>query len=61
MRIKIEPEGFGTLKDGPFICDAEEIGLRYVENSMGRVYDVIDKQLFFLMVVEHGITFTRLD
>jgi hypothetical protein len=61
MRIKIELSEFGTSKGKHILFDAEEIGLRYVENSMGRVFDTIDEQLFFLMVIKHGITFTRLD
>lgn len=62
MRIKIESDVFGTLGRTPFILsDADIIGLHYVENSRGRVFDIVDEQLFFLMVVKYGITFKRLD
>jgi len=47
------------------VCDSEEIGLRYIaiyiKKNFARVYDIIDEQLFFLKVVEHGITFEKLD
>jgi hypothetical protein len=66
MRIKIETDGWGTLTGEMIIvCDSEEIGLRYIaiyiKKNFARVYDIIDEQLFFLKVVEHGITFEKLD
>lgn len=59
MRIKINANEWGTLRDDqPTILIEEEIGLRYVENSRRTMFDVIDKELFFLSVIKYGISFT---
>lgn len=61
VKINIHENGWGTLRyEQPMLCE-EEVGLLNVENSMMSIFDVIDKKLFFLSVIKHGIKFTILD
>ena len=52
MRIKIS--NWGTLSSSPKYLD--DMGLRYISIS-SNYYNVIDKKLFFLSVIEHGIVY----
>ena len=40
----------------PFELEDSDLGLKYISNSRN-VFDVIDKQIFFLMVIKHSIVF----
>jgi len=40
----------------PFELEDSDLGLNYISNSRN-VFDVIDEQIFFLMVVKHSIVF----
>ena len=53
MRIKIK-NAF-SCKIPPDLKD-DDLGLKYITNSV-RLYDVIDKQKFFLMVIKYAIEF----
>ena len=40
----------------PFELEDSDLGLKYISNSRN-LFDVIDKPLFFLMVVKYSISF----
>ena len=61
MKIKIDHDKWGTLFDDAAMPFDEEVGLSYVKNSRRTMFDVIDKELFFLSIIKYGITFTNLD
>jgi hypothetical protein len=58
MQIKIFD--WGTLTGSLTHLEDGDIGLRYISLS-NNYYNVIDKELFFISVIEHGIVFKELN
>ena len=46
--------------DNLWFSDYNKSGLKPIESSFGKTFKVIDKRLFFLCVIEHGITFKKI-
>jgi hypothetical protein len=57
MRIKLIKS---TNRSALLELDDADLGLKYISNSRN-LFDVIDKQLFFLMVIKYGITFEEIE
>lgn len=57
MRIKISD--WGTLASSFTFLEDGDIGIRYISLSKN-LYTVVDKELFFLSVIEHGIVFQEI-
>jgi len=55
MRIKITKAEYSDI---PFKLKDIDLGIKYITNSKD-LYDVIDKRLFFLMVIKYGIEFVE--
>ena len=58
MLIKIT--NYWSLNSYDWIRDYNKFGLKLIKSSFGKTFKVIDKQLFFLCVIEHGIAFRKI-
>jgi hypothetical protein len=57
MRIKIIKDESPYI---PFELKDSDLGLKYIPNSRN-LFDVIDKPLFFLMVIKYSISFEEIE
>ena len=64
MRIRIQKHDWGDYSQqtaGCFCDFAENVGLRYIENSSATMFDVIDEKLFMFSIIKYGIRSESMD